>query len=276
MSLINLIHRRRTPAGALTPPGRGRLVGVDVNDVTTRRCSTCLVVRPEDQFGARRTAKFPEGKPYKICGKCRAYKVGQVQRPRAAKPCEPGTQRCPQCGTTKAIGEFTGVRCTPCRDAWNAEHRSRVVADAEYRARKLRNTRESNRRTGRFKGSIGGFESATCRRCSTPFTYQRAGSRKKTLCTLCHKYRQEGLYYGLTGLEAATLRARLACDICGSRDPGSKHGLFRIDHCHETGIVRGVLCNPCNFALGFMKDKPDRLRAAADYIEKYRVTEPRG
>jgi hypothetical protein len=51
-----------------------------------------------------------------------------------------------------------------------------------------------------------------------------------------------------------------------------------IDHCHETGKVRGIICSGCNKALGYFKDDPARMRAGADYIEKYRASanaEPR-
>lgn len=43
-----------------------------------------------------------------------------------------------------------------------------------------------------------------------------------------------------------------------------------IDHCHETGLVRGLLCHACNSGLGMFKDDPSRMRAAADYIEFFR------
>jgi hypothetical protein len=42
-----------------------------------------------------------------------------------------------------------------------------------------------------------------------------------------------------------------------------------VDHCHETGKRRGLLCSGCNTAIGKLKDDPEVLRRAADYIESY-------
>jgi hypothetical protein len=41
-----------------------------------------------------------------------------------------------------------------------------------------------------------------------------------------------------------------------------------VDHCHNSGKVRGILCNPCNNMIGHAKDSVAALRAAADYLEK--------
>ncbi len=42
-----------------------------------------------------------------------------------------------------------------------------------------------------------------------------------------------------------------------------------IDHNHETGEFRGVLCRQCNRALGMFKDSPTVLRNALDYLEDF-------
>ncbi len=41
-----------------------------------------------------------------------------------------------------------------------------------------------------------------------------------------------------------------------------------VDHNHSTGAVRGLLCGPCNTALGFLQDDPALMRAAVAYIER--------
>lgn len=58
------------------------------------------------------------------------------------------------------------------------------------------------------------------------------------------------------------------CAICPSTTPGGHGGRrFHVDHDHTTGVVRGLLCSPCNSGLGHLGDNPDRLRAALAYLE---------
>jgi hypothetical protein len=52
-----------------------------------------------------------------------------------------------------------------------------------------------------------------------------------------------------------------------------------VDHCHKTGIVRGLLCDSCNVSIGRLGDNPETLRRLADYLESHhlrrKITEPR-
>jgi hypothetical protein len=58
------------------------------------------------------------------------------------------------------------------------------------------------------------------------------------------------------------------CAICTDRPKKSAHYRLVVDHDHETGEVRGLLCHRCNVALGFMRDNPTALRRAAAYLEQ--------
>ena len=58
------------------------------------------------------------------------------------------------------------------------------------------------------------------------------------------------------------------CAICNTSEPSSKHGLFSIDHCHTTGKIRGLLCQPCNKGLGMFRDSASSLAAAVAYLQQ--------
>ncbi|WP_328473882.1 endonuclease VII domain-containing protein [Actinoplanes sp. NBC_00393] len=48
-----------------------------------------------------------------------------------------------------------------------------------------------------------------------------------------------------------------------------------VDHCHDSQRVRGLLCNSCNAMIGQARDRPEVLRAGADYLEAPRGSGPR-
>ena len=58
------------------------------------------------------------------------------------------------------------------------------------------------------------------------------------------------------------------CSICGRHQSEFKKSLF-VDHDHETGKVRGLLCYSCNTILGMAHDNIDLLKNTIDYLERY-------
>lgn len=56
------------------------------------------------------------------------------------------------------------------------------------------------------------------------------------------------------------------CAICKEECKTKKS--LSVDHDHNTGKVRGLLCNRCNRALGMFSDSPELLKRAANYISQ--------
>lgn len=99
---------------------------------------------------------------------------------------------------------------------------------------------------------------------------QRAASRRYVSSdperTLDNKLRH---LYGITVEQFREMEARQdgLCAICGQPNQQAKTTRLVVDHDHETGVVRGLLCGACNNGIGRFQDDPQRLRAAADYLE---------
>jgi len=64
-----------------------------------------------------------------------------------------------------------------------------------------------------------------------------------------------------------------SCAICGLPEPTNKK--LDVDHCHETGQVRGLLCTSCNRMLGHSGDRESVLIAAAEYLRSSRKSRRR-
>lgn len=74
--------------------------------------------------------------------------------------------------------------------------------------------------------------------------------------------------YGLSleGYNALLQQQANACALCGSEIPGHPSGHFVVDHNHNTGVIRGLLCTGCNVGLGHFRDNPALLLAAFGYL----------
>jgi hypothetical protein len=76
------------------------------------------------------------------------------------------------------------------------------------------------------------------------------------------------------GIELSDYQDMLAmqkgrCAICGYSDMSKPNFFPVVDHCHKTGIIRGLLCMNCNQGLGKFKDDVNALMGAAAYIAKH-------
>jgi hypothetical protein len=82
------------------------------------------------------------------------------------------------------------------------------------------------------------------------------------------------LKYGMSLDDFDTMLASQGnkCAICKSEKHNSKN--WMIDHDHETGEIRGILCHGCNIGLGGFRDNPDSLMSAVDYLNTVRNRNP--
>lgn len=54
------------------------------------------------------------------------------------------------------------------------------------------------------------------------------------------------------------------CAICSYKQEGS----LAVDHCHESGRIRGLLCRKCNIGIGHFRDNIGLLQAAGQYLQE--------
>lgn len=157
-------------------------------------------------------------------------------------------KRCSRCGSHKLLSEFDfythkGVErlrseCKRCHRANNREHRRKLYhadPDAAY---------------------------------ATKLAWQKANPEKyraiRRRVRLKAKY---GLTEQLWDALFASQGRRCANPLCRADDPGTMHG-WHTDHNPVTGKIRGILCQPCNLALGHAKDSIARLRGLIQYLEE--------
>lgn len=107
----------------------------------------------------------------------------------------------------------------------------------------------------------GGRTNSTCRECHKIECKERWHTR-----TLLDRWASRNYKYGVTKDFLIGLYEDQdgKCKICGNK-PTTQRGLH-VDHCHKTGVVRGLLCHGCNTGLGNMKEDPEILLKAIAYL----------
>ena len=117
-----------------------------------------------------------------------------------------------------------------------------------------------------------------CRKCCiekdlSEFSYRNDNKKHRSECKLCRATTEAAKRYNVTvgDIELLKEKQRNCCAICGTHADDIPHKSFShnplvIDHDHETGEVRALLCPTCNSGLGHFKDSPELLIKAAKYL----------
>jgi Recombination endonuclease VII len=164
---------------------------------------------------------------------------------------------CTACEERKAASEFYRVRtsadglCSHCKTCYNAAQRRRHHMKRPIRLERKREYRQANRKRIAESGRRYLEQNR-----SQIYARRRARKRATTVQTI------EAMLQAQDG----------KCAICALVfDVGStaRKGVARrphIDHDHSTDEVRGLLCHGCNVGLGWFRDSPAALIAAAEYL----------
>jgi hypothetical protein len=102
-----------------------------------------------------------------------------------------------------------------------------------------------------------------CGGCQAPLPIERFTGVERS-CRECKYRRHVARKYGLTVAEYDSLLAKQGplCAVCNVRP----HRY--VDHCHVTGVVRGLLCPTCNTAVGYMELHPLLASQASTYLTR--------
>ena len=82
-------------------------------------------------------------------------------------------------------------------------------------------------------------------------------------CQSCINISARANRYNISEDQVKELLKIKQCQICGDKCEGKDKV---IDHDHETGIVRGILCRSCNLAIGNFKEDKERVINAYKYL----------
>ena len=161
------------------------------------------------------------------------------------------TRMCCRCSQEKPISEFYDGRgyCKKCRREYQREWREKNPEKA--RAWSKRNPSKRKAINDKYKEI-----------------------NREAIRVSDRRYQLERVY-GMTLEEYDDLLIRQdgSCAGCEATEYNDRSYHLAVDHNHETGEMRGLLCLRCNRILGLANDDPVMLRRLAEYLENARGEE---
>ncbi len=233
-------------------------------------CKECNIEKPIESFETIRNSKTGKINVYTICKTCKyrkrylkekSLKIPKEKKERIIKPVKEYTyigvykdmrvdnKQCFQCKEIKQACEFSEIKFNKSkRIALSSYCRKCQNINSEIKRKKERSLEKDNIKVTHNIRSI-----------------------KAVRQDFNHKSRKDGLnidYSFITLDWYLTLLENQngCCGICKKSIEELDRKLF-IDHCHDTGEIRGLLCHNCNIGLGAFKDSKDSLIAAVKYLK---------
>lgn len=179
----------------------------------------------------------------KYCSKCKETKPTEEfwhssrskdRFTRHCKSCKNATEKiCKKCSLLKSLEDFTKLaRGEFGRDTQCRDCKHLSEKHYYYNSDKIRKNRTRQQRVRKYN--------------LTDTEYQNMISRQNNCCAICLILLDDTIDNTNTNIRP------------------------RIDHCHTTGIVRGILCGQCNVGLGHFYDNEESLLNAILYLRKYK------
>lgn len=129
---------------------------------------------------------------------------------------------------------------------WRSENRERVNANERKRRIEIPEKYKEWARIQRERlGALRSLQESTRLRNISVDEYNKMHEEQNGLCAICQREN--------------TQKSRKQGELCR----------LAIDHCHETGLVRGLLCGACNKGIGHFKDNVEFLISAIAYLESH-------
>jgi hypothetical protein len=103
-----------------------------------------------------------------------------------------------------------------------------------------------------------------CSQCKVVKPPEAFGNGGNTYCLECDSEVKAAITYKISRAQVRELRSKPKCEICKKEFQLAKDR--NIDHCHESGKIRGVLCYRCNTGIGLFGDDTGILMSAIRYL----------
>lgn len=134
---------------------------------------------------------------------------------------------------------------------------------------------------------LDGASKSYCKACNAKYYREKRAQNREANNAYQREYRKTipteqrranrrryGLKYNynltVEEYEAMYEKQERCCAIC--KDELPMHGKnVHVDHCHESGNVRGILCTRCNVGIGQLRHDPQIIEAAITYLTKVEV-----